>query len=257
LGGTPYFMRTWSFKLLVTLYWPHRRINMRNAQKLSKVHFKKTLNFKCNFLQILIYSVGSILCVYISWIIKIVLCQTSYTKFFLFLLFVFVFYFIGYFLYLLFKYFPLSRYTLQKPSIPILSPFCLYVGAPPTHPLLSSGPGIPLHWGMEQSQAQRPLLPLMSNKAILCRKWGQRHGAFLVFSLVGSPVPRSSEGSGRLTLLLPPWGCKAPLPLQSLQLLHWGSCTQSSGLYIFQALAEPLEDSHIRPLSASTSWHSQ
>ena len=35
-------------------------------------------------------------------------------------------------------------------------------------PLPPFCPGIPLHWGIELSQAQGPLLPLMSNKAIFC-----------------------------------------------------------------------------------------
>jgi hypothetical protein len=34
--------------------------------------------------------------------------------------------------------------------------------------LLPCCPGIPLHWGIEPPQDQRPLLPLMSYKAILC-----------------------------------------------------------------------------------------
>jgi hypothetical protein len=38
----------------------------------------------------------------------------------------------------------------------------------PTHPLLLPCPGIPLHWGIEPSQDQGPLLSLMSNKANLC-----------------------------------------------------------------------------------------
>jgi hypothetical protein len=31
----------------------------------------------------------------------------------------------------------------------------------PTHPFLVPGPGIPLYWGIESSQDQGPLLPLM------------------------------------------------------------------------------------------------
>ena len=37
----------------------------------------------------------------------------------------------------------------------------------PTHLLLLSYPGISIHWVIEPSQEQGPLLPLMSNKAIL------------------------------------------------------------------------------------------
>ena len=70
---------------------------------------------------------------------------------------------------------------------------CLYEGAPlPTHP--SSRPGIPLYWGIEHIQAQGPLLPLMSNKAIFCHICDQCHGSLHVYSLVGGPVPGSSGG---------------------------------------------------------------
>ena len=99
----------------------------------------------------------------------------------------------------------------------------------PTHSHLSSHTAIPLYWGIKHPQAQGPLFPLISNKAILC----QHHGSLHVYSLVGGPVPRSlgvGRNSGPLTLLLPPWGCKALQLLQSLpQLLHRGPCTQSNG----------------------------
>jgi hypothetical protein len=55
----------------------------------------------------------------------------------------------------------------------------------PIHsPTLSSLSSIPLHWGIKHSQAQGPLLPLMSNKAILCHICGWSHGSFCVYSLV-------------------------------------------------------------------------
>ena len=57
-----------------------------------------------------------------------------------------------------------------------------------------SRPGIPLHWGIKEVQAQGPLHPLMSNKAILCHICGQSHGSLHVYSLVGGPVPGSSRG---------------------------------------------------------------
>ena len=38
----------------------------------------------------------------------------------------------------------------------------------PTQPFPVPYPDISLHWGIEPSQDQEPLLPLMSNKAILC-----------------------------------------------------------------------------------------
>jgi hypothetical protein len=123
--------------------------------------------------------------------------------------------FIGYFMYLHFKCYPLSRFLVQNP--PLLPHSCFYEGAPtPTHPILPPRYGIPLHGGIEPSQNQGPLLPLMSNKAILCHKCGQRHGSFHVYSLVGGLVPGSSGDSGWLILLFFLWGCK---PLQLLQSL--------------------------------------
>ena len=75
------------------------------------------------------------------------------------------------------------------PGLPPSTPY-LYEGAPlHTQPLLPSCPGIPLHWGIEPSQAQGLLLSLMSNKVILCHIYGQSHGSLHVYSLVGGPVP--------------------------------------------------------------------
>jgi hypothetical protein len=68
-----------------------------------------------------------------------------------------VWFFIRYFLYLHFKYYPLSWYPLCKPSIPSTS------HCSPTHPLLLSGPCIPLQWGIEASQDQGHLLLKMTN----------------------------------------------------------------------------------------------
>jgi hypothetical protein len=106
------------------------------------------------------------------------------------------------FLYLYFKYYPLSWFPIQKP--PSLSPS----PCSPSHPLLLPGPGIPLHWGIETSQDQGPLLPLMTDKAILCYIWGWSHGSFHVYSLVGSLAPGNSGGTGWFILLFLLWGCK-------------------------------------------------
>ena len=87
-----------------------------------------------------------------------------------------------------------SRNPLSHPSSP-----CFYEGAhPPSYPLPIPCPCIPVHWGMEPSQDQGLLLPLMSDKAILCYKRGWSHGYLHVFSLVDGLVPGSSEGSGWL-----------------------------------------------------------
>jgi hypothetical protein len=60
-----------------------------------------------------------------------------------------VFFFIGYFIYLNFKCYPLSSFPLSKSPIPS-PPHLLLEGAPPlTHPLPTHLPSIPLHWGIE------------------------------------------------------------------------------------------------------------
>jgi hypothetical protein len=114
--------------------------------------------------------------------------------------------FIGYFLHLHFKCYPHSRSPPQK--LPITSPSpCLYKSAPPpTYLLPSFLPGISLHWGFEHTQAQGHLLPLMSNKAVLCHICSQSRGSCHVYSLVGGPVPGNSGVSGLLILLLTPCG---------------------------------------------------
>jgi hypothetical protein len=63
-----------------------------------------------------------------------------------------------------------SLFTFQMLSPFLVSPqkntlnlFPLPSPCSPTHPLLLLGPGIPPHWGIEPSQDQEPLLPLMSN----------------------------------------------------------------------------------------------
>jgi hypothetical protein len=136
------------------------------------------------------------------------------------------------------------------------------------HPLLSSFPGIPLHWGIEHPQAQGPLLPLMTIKAILCHIFGQNHGSLHVYSLVGGTDP-GSWGCGRgaadqLTLLHPPWGYKppwfawfatpsvpSPTPPSGTQCsVQW--LASSIILCIRQALAEPLRR---QPYKAPVSKH--
>ena len=122
-------------------------------------------------------------------------------------------FFIGYFIYLHFKWFPLSWFPPWKP--PILSPHPpasmrtfpqppIPTSLPwnsPNHPFPPPCPGIPLYWSIEPSQDQGPLLSLMSDKAILCYLCGWSQGSLHVYSLVGGLVPRSSGGSGWLILL--------------------------------------------------------
>jgi hypothetical protein len=109
--------------------------------------------------------------------------------------------------------FPVS--PLQTPC-PI-SPFpCFYEGArPPTYPLPPHRPGIPLHWGIEPSQDQGPLFPLMPDKVILCYICSWSIGSLHVYFLVGGLVPGSSGWSGWLILLFFLWDCKLLQPLQS------------------------------------------
>ena len=118
---------------------------------------------------------------------------------------------------------------------------------------------IPLHWGIERPQAPASILPLLANKAVFSYICDQCHGSLQVYSLIGGPVPRSSVGSGMLTLLLSPWGCKPPYLLQSLiHLLHQGPLSpiqwvaESFPLSISQALAEPLRR---QPYQVSISKH--
>ena len=84
--------------------------------------------------------------------------------------------------YLILFYWILSLLTFQ-----VLSPFLVspppqkpptissFLVLPSTHPLLPSCPGILQHWGIKPSQDQGPLLPLMSDKAILCYICGWSH----------------------------------------------------------------------------------
>ena len=81
----------------------------------------------------------------------------------------------------------------------MLSPFLISplkapypITPPPVHPLPPPYSGIPIYWGIEPSQDQGPLLPLMPDKAILCyiRSWS--HGSLHVYYWVGGLVPRSS-----------------------------------------------------------------
>jgi hypothetical protein len=144
---------------------------------------------------------------------------------------------------------------------------CFYEGVhPPTHSCLPTlhSVGILLHWGIEPSQDQRPLLPLIPDKAILCYICGWSHGSLHTYSLFGSLVPGNSGRSGWLILLFFLWGCK---PLQLLQyflyLLHWGphwgphvqSMVGCEHLTLFVRLWQSLwGDSYIRLLSACTEF---
>ena len=84
----------------------------------------------------------------------------------------------------------------------MLSPFLV---SPPQPPIPSPVPFasksvfpshlIPPHWGNKRPQDQGPLLPLMSDKAVLCYIHSWSHGLLCVYSLVGDLVSESSDGS--------------------------------------------------------------
>jgi hypothetical protein len=63
----------------------------------------------------------------------------------------------------------LSLFLVSTPKTPYPLPHS------PTLPLPLPGPAIPLHWSIEPSQDQGPLLPLMTDKAILCYICGWSH----------------------------------------------------------------------------------
>ena len=88
----------------------------------------------------------------------------------------------------------LSPFLVSAPKPPYPHPIPSHSPCSPTHPLLLPDSAIPLHWGIEFSQDQGPLLPLMTNRAILCYVCSYSHGALHVYFLVGGLVPGNSGG---------------------------------------------------------------
>ena len=112
--------------------------------------------------------------------------------------------FIGYFMYLYFKCYTFASFPSRTPyPTPLAS---MRVLPHPTHTLPPHRPIIALHWGIEPSQDQGPLLLLMPNKAILCHICSWSYGSLHVYSLVGGSVPWSSGRSDWLILLFFLWG---------------------------------------------------
>jgi hypothetical protein len=71
-----------------------------------------------------------------------------------------------------------SPFQVSPSETPYPIPFPLTKwGCFSTHPLLSFCLGIPLHWDIKDPQAQGPLLPLRSNKAILCHICSRSSGS--------------------------------------------------------------------------------
>jgi hypothetical protein len=142
--------------------------------------------------------------------------------------FCFVFFLIGYFIYLHVKRFPPflvsppeHTYTfLPLPASRLVFPHT------PTHPLLPPCPCILLCWGVDPSQDQRTLLPLMSNKAILCYICDWSYGSLHVHSLVGGLTTWGPGVRGLGNDIVLPMGCKLDrknniITQSFLQLLHW------------------------------------
>jgi hypothetical protein len=98
----------------------------------------------------------------------------------------------------------LSRKPLFHPQSP-----CFRKGAPPpTHlPIL---PWQSRTLGIEPSQEQGALLPLMPNKAILCYICFWSHGSLHVYSLIGGLVPGSSEGICLVDIVVLPIRLQTP-----------------------------------------------
>jgi hypothetical protein len=83
---------------------------------------------------------------------------------------------------------PLPCYpTTNSPShICPPPPLGLYEGVPPlTHTLPPHQSSVPLHWGIKPPKDQRPPLPLLSGKEILCYIWLWSHRSLQVHSLFG------------------------------------------------------------------------
>jgi hypothetical protein len=156
-------------------------------------------------------------------------------------------FFIGYFIYLHFKCYPFSLFSLWKSPISSLLPLLLW-GCSPTHLLPpASLPWHFLHWGIKASPDQVPFLPLMPNQGILRYYAGAM--SLHVYAFVGGLVAGSS---GRLVN----WYCSSygvanpfsffrPFsnssiedPIEDLCSVQWLGA--SICLCICQALAEPL-----------------
>ena len=130
-------------------------------------------------------------------------------------LYFFPFFTIGifYWMFSLFAFKMLTPFLLSPLEIPypISPPLCFSADVPQaTHPILTSCPGIPLQWGIQPSQDQGPLLPLMPNKAIICYIccWG--HGYVHLYSLICGLVPGSSVVVWLVDIVVLPVGLQTP-----------------------------------------------
>ena len=150
-------------------------------------------------------------------------------------------FFFYYFIYLHSKLSPFQVSPLKIPYTITLPP-CLYKGAlPPSHSLPSFLPGIYLHWGIKHTQAQGPLLPVMSNKAILCHICGQSHGS--LFGWWSRPCELGGGGGW------PVDNVASSLGLQTCSIPSVFSQTRPSGTPVFS----PMVGCQHQPLYLSSS----
>jgi hypothetical protein len=119
----------------------------------------------------------------------------------------------------------------------MLSPFLvspLKTPSPSPLPLpLLTNPPIPTSWPWNSpTLGQGPLLPLMTDLAILCYICSWSHESHHVYSLMNDLVPGNSGGGGYWLdhIVVPPMGLLTPsAPCSFLSLLHWGLCAHSKG----------------------------
>jgi hypothetical protein len=123
-----------------------------------------------------------------------------------------LFNFIGYFIYLHFKFYTFWVSPLQT-LYSTSPPHCFYEGdLPPTHPFQSHQPSFPLCWGIDPSQNQGLPLPLMPDMAILyyiC-SWSQSHGFVHEYSFVGGFVPGNFRGFCLVDIVVLSMGLQTP-----------------------------------------------
>jgi hypothetical protein len=95
---------------------------------------------------------------------------------------------------------------------------CFYVGAPPaTQPLQSYCLSIPLYWGIEPSQDQGSLLPLMPDNTIFYYMCSWSYGPSSMCTLVGGLAPGTSGGSCCSSYgVANPFSSSSPFPNSSI-----------------------------------------
>jgi hypothetical protein len=127
------------------------------------------------------------------------------------------------------------------PSPPIPPPFPASMRVlpyPPIHSHLTALEFLYTGTSIEPSQDQGPLLPLMTNKAILCYICDWSHGSLHVYSLVGCLVSGHSGGFWLVDVVVVPMGLQtpsdpsvlSPTPLGTLCSVPWLASSSHSFL---------------------------